>query len=181
MAPLGFARLSGRQYDRMIEAGVLGPDDKVELLHGMLVEMSPQGPEHAALVSILAQKLAIAVGARAIVRSHSPLSLADHSRPEPDVALVAPGEYRQRHPATALLVIEVADSSAGKDRKIKSRLYAAAGIAEYWIVDVSARTVDVLREPGAKGYASIATLRAGDLLQPQAFPDVTIAVAEVFK
>src|SRR5450631_913480 len=111
--------LHRREYDRLVELGSFD-EERIELLRGMLVGMSPQGAEHADVVHRLAALLARGFGDRAVVRTHSPLALGEDSEPEPDVAVLAPGDYSREHPSTALLVIEVSDTSLRKDRAIKA-------------------------------------------------------------
>jgi Uma2 family endonuclease len=184
--------LRRREYDCLVELGVFD-DERVELLSGLLVAMSPQGPEHAEVTGYLAERLSVALAGRARVRAHSPLSLSDESEPQPDVAVVAMGDYTRSHPTRALLVIEVAepasDSQLRKDRELKAQLYAATGIPEYWLVDLVARVVHVYRTPAvsswpapsAPRYADVSSLAHGSVLCPQEFPDVAIDVAEVIR
>jgi len=112
------------------------------------------------------------------LRFRLPLAIADDSEPEPDAAIVPAGDYDQAHPTTALLVIEVADSSLARDRR-KAGLYAAAGIPECWIVDLTARVVEVYSAPSAGGYASQRTAALGEVLRAIAVPELELAVAEL--
>lgn len=177
--------LRRREYDHLVQLGAFD-DERLELIDGVLVAMSPQGAEHADLVSTLAQILTIALGRRAKVRAHSPLALSDESEPEPDVAVVPPGDYTRDHPKTALLVVEVADSSLRKDHVLKVPLYAAAGISEYWIVNLVDRVVEVHRapEPMAARYADVSTHgphAGGEPLRLLAFPDVAVEVGDLIR
>jgi Uma2 family endonuclease len=171
--------LRRREYDRLVEAGAFD-DERIELLAGMLVAVSPQGAEHAVVVNELVVLLAGLLAGRAIVRGQSPLALSDESEPEPDVAVVPPGHYRDEHPAQALLVIEVADSSLRRDREVKAELYACAGVAEYWVVNLVDRVVEVSRTAVEGHYVDVSRLGAGQTLRPVAFPDVAIGVSELF-
>ena len=112
------------------------------------------------------------------MRVQLPLALSEYTEPEPDVAVVPLGDYETEHPHTALLIIEVADSTLRKDRR-KATAYASAGIAEYWIVNLGARTVEVYSSPEGDRYAEVRTLRTGETVQPLALPDVALAVAEI--
>jgi Uma2 family endonuclease len=165
------------EYDRMIELGLF-QEDRIELIRGLLVKMPPQSAPHASTVSELNQLLIARLQGRFILRIHAPLALSDASEPEPDVAVVPLGDYDDEHPTTALLVIEVSDSTLKKDRG-KAAVYASAGIGEYWIVNLGARTVEVHSSPDGDRYAEVRTLRAGDALRPAALGDVAIAVAEL--
>jgi Uma2 family endonuclease len=115
---------------------------------------------------------------RFTLRIQSPIALSDDTEPEPDVAVVPLGDYEAEHPSTALLIIEVSDTTLKKDRG-KAAVYASAGIREYWIVNFGARTVEVYSSPDGDRYAEVRTLRAGDALRPAALVDVVMAVAEI--
>jgi len=117
---------------------------------------------------------------RALKGIQSPIVAHDESEPEPDVAVVPLGDYRKEHPASALLVIEVAVSSLNKDRRVKAPLYAASGFREYWIANVAETLIEVHRGPADGRYASVTRHAVGETLCPEAFPDLTVSVAEVF-
>jgi Uma2 family endonuclease len=142
LAPERPRPLRRTEYERLVEAGSF-VDERIELLEGVLVSMSPQGTEHADLVSRLAMIFMRLMGDRVVIRSHSPFAASDDSEPEPDLALVPPGDYRRTHPTQAFLIVEVAESSLRKDSGIKAGLYARSHVAEYWIVDLNARSVIV--------------------------------------
>jgi Uma2 family endonuclease len=128
---------------------VFRPDERLELLDGLLVVREPQGSRHAAAVAAARELLAAAFGPGHHVRGQAPIALDDVSEPEPDLAVVrgAPWDYRDSHPSTPLLVVEVADSMLALDRRYKGGLYARAGIAEYWIVNLVDVVLEVYREP----------------------------------
>jgi Uma2 family endonuclease len=170
--------LSRAEYDRMVALGWF-EDERIELLHGVLVRMSPQGPRHVSITRRLNRLLMQAIGERADVQIQGPLALTDDSEPEPDVALI-PFGYDDELPATAYLVIEVADSSLSKDRGVKARLYAASGIPEYWIVNVVDRSVEVYRDARDGAYRDVRACRSVDTITVTAFPDIEIAVDEIF-
>jgi Uma2 family endonuclease len=170
--------LKRSEYDRLVELGVFA-DEKVELLYGMLVRMSPQGTRHAFVIRTLLNRLVTLLAGRALVQAQSPIAASDESEPEPDVAVVEPGPYLTDHPSTAHLVVEVADSSLAKDVRLKARLYAQTGIPEYWVVDLENDAVVVHRDPMGDGYRDVRTVRRGDSLRLLAFPDVSIAVTDV--
>ena len=170
-------------YHRLGELGILEEDDRVELLDGQIVEMTPIGPEHAGCVDELARLLSRVAGATAIVRVQNPVIIGDRWEPQPDVTLVRarPSGYRTAHPGAAdvLLVIEVADVSLRRDREVKLPRYAAAGIREAWLVDLDQDVIEVHREPGAEGYGQMRTLTRGETLTPLAVPAGSISVDEV--
>ena len=142
-------RWTRREYDRMIDAGVLTPEDRVELIDGDIIAVTPQKSRHATAVSLAGTALRQAFGDDVHVRSQLPLALDRTSEPEPDIAVVAgsPRDYRDAHPSTALLIVEIADTSLEFDRTKKAALYARAGILDYWIVNLVDEVVEVHGNP----------------------------------
>ncbi|HEU5058377.1 MAG TPA: Uma2 family endonuclease [Kofleriaceae bacterium] len=175
--PLRIRPLRRVEYDRLVDLGVFD-DERIELLRGALVEMSPQGAPHADCSAQLVKMLILRLGERASVRAHSPFAATDDSEPEPDVAVNPPRRYSDGHPQAAHLLIEVADSSLRKDRGIKSEIYAEAGVPEYWIVDVVRAVVEVRTAPVDGHYTRITTYRRGESIALAAFPDVALATDE---
>lgn len=163
----------------MVRCGILGEDDRVELLDGVLVEMSPQSPGHAAAVSRLNMLLAsVAASAGLVVSPQCPLDVASRlSQPEPDLAVV-PAASRETHAGDALLVIEVSASPRAVDLGRKLAIYAAAGIPEYWVLDLDRRRLVVHREPTGDRYASVASLTDADTVTAARLP-LTVTVADV--
>jgi Uma2 family endonuclease len=153
LGPERVRRLKRGEYDQLVEAGSF-EDERVELLHGVLVSMSPNHPEHAGPIMRLTKLLVRAVGDRADVRVQLPYSASDESEPEPDIAVVPLGPWDHEHPARAHLVIEVAVSSVTKDRELKAPLYAASGVTEYWIVNVAEQCVEVFRDPDGTRFSN---------------------------
>jgi Uma2 family endonuclease len=176
-------RFTVDEYHRMIDAGILGEDEHVELLEGEIVEMSPQEKPHARALSKLNGCFGRFLTSTYAVRVQLPLTLPD-SEPEPDLAIVREEDEAAalRHPPTALLVVETASTSVRYDLKVKARLYAKAAIPEYWLVVVPKRTVEVLRDPDPKAgvYRSRTTLTASETLVPLAFPELAIPVESLF-
>ena len=170
------------EFERMAVAGVFDEDERLELIDGEIVEMSPIGPGHGASVAIINKRLVIGVGDRALVWIQSSARMALRSVPQPDLALLRPRSYRRANPTPAdiLLIVEVADSSLRYDRTRKQRLYAAAGIAEYWVASVDDEWMEVYRSPEGQGYRDVRRLGLGDFAAPLAFPDVVIPVADIF-
>jgi Uma2 family endonuclease len=164
-------RFTVAEYLRLAEVGVLRPEEKVELIDGQIVAMSPHGPVHSALVSrIVAQFVELFPRDRYCVRPQCTMVLGEAHAPEPDIAVVeGPCEDHERElPRTALLIVEVADSSVSFDRGRKADIYARAGIPEYWLVDVGGGRVEVRRDPSSIGYQLIRLLRPEDALSPLA-------------
>ena len=179
VTPDRFRPLKRVEYDRLVELGAF-EDEKLELLRGALVTMSPQKGPHAHAASWLTDLLARALGDRALVRCQCPLAIADDSEPEPDVAVVPRTRYRSEHPTAAYLVVEVADSSLRKDREVKRDIYAEAGVPEYWIVNVREQVVEVYRTPVEGRYTERRQVGADVRLRLVEFPDVEIVLAELF-
>jgi Uma2 family endonuclease len=177
------ARMTVDRYLGLVEAGVLSEDDRVELLEGVVVAMTPSNPPHAAVLTMATRALLLAVGERASVRTQCTLVLGRFSAPEPDVAVV-PGsdrDYLSGHPRTALLVVEVADTSLQQDRITKAAIYAAAGIPEYWIVNLRRGVVEVMRDPDRERarYRDARVCERGERIEPAAFPGAPVALADL--
>jgi Uma2 family endonuclease len=166
-------RLSPEIYDRMVESGLLD-GEPVELVDGLLVHVSPQGPEHAALVQWLTVQFA---GRAELLRVQLPM-MTPAGRPEPDVAL-AESVSARRHPDTAFLVVEVAVTSWDDD-VAKLPGYAAAGVGVAWLIDVPGREVHLHRQPTDAGFASSQVLRAGDVLPAPVAGVPDVAVSDLF-
>ena len=179
----GDHRVTVERYFGLVTEGVLDADDRVELLDGVIVAMAPQKPGHAGTIHRVARALRRAVGERADVREDKSLVLAPFSVPEPDVAVVAldPHDYLRAHPTTALLVVEVSDSSLPQDRLTKARIYAGAGIPEYWIVDLVHGRIEVFRDPqpGARRYASKTVVATGARLELVALPGAVVSTDDL--
>jgi Uma2 family endonuclease len=167
------------EYERMAEAGLFA-DERIELLDGFLVAMTPIGPPHCSVVDRLTHQFVVALHERAYVRVQGPFAASDDSEPEPDLAVYPLRSYTREHPSQALLVIEVADSSLSIDRKIKAPLYARAGVPEYWIVDVEGQAIEVHTSPREGRYQSEVRLVVGERAAATAFPDVQVDLATLF-
>jgi Uma2 family endonuclease len=170
-------RLTGEQYDRMVEVGILGPDDKLELLDGVLVTKMPNDPPHASSVQRVAKRIRRPLPAGWDDRIQSPI-LARTSRPEPDIAVVREQAdfYATTHPSVADigLLIEVADSLLVRDLRDKAALYAAAGVPQYWVVNLPDGQVESFADPADGGYTVVEQHAAGDLV-PLVLDGATVA------
>ena len=173
-------------YDRMIAAGVFDPAEahRLELIGGELHMMSPIGDRHADAVDWLVRWSTLAIDRQVLlVRVQNPLSIpGSESAPQPDIAWVTLRRYADRRPLPeeVSLLIEVADTSLEFDTTAKAALYAAAGIADYWVVDLVSRAVIVFREPRSGGYESRSTHRGDQLVRPLALPETALSPAELF-
>jgi len=148
------------------------------------VEMSPNGRRHRAFVDNLNQLLTVRVAGRAIVSVQNPVVLDDDTEPEPDIQIIrrrsVPYKELEPHGNDVLLIIEVAETSLSYDRSTKLRLYVETGIAEYWVVDCAAESVEVHRTPDASGYRDVSCFTGTASISPLAFPDVRVTLAEIF-
>jgi Uma2 family endonuclease len=161
-------RFTADEAMRMVEVGIVGEDEHVELLDGALVEMSPQGPRHAAATTRLANRLRGAYAGSSHVREEKPLAASEHDLPEPDVAVVRDqeGDYYEHHPTgvDAILVVELALSSQRIDRR-KAAIYAAGGVEVYWLVDLAARRLELRATPVDGAYQVTRVLGEDDVVE----------------
>jgi Uma2 family endonuclease len=179
----GPRRFNVEEYYQMAEIGLLQPDERVELIEGEIVLMSPQGPQHASSNTRAMRWFVQHLGHCAEVRIQAPIRLNDESEPEPDVvlALVDADGYHDHHPTPReiLLVLEVSFSSLEFDRVRKKRMYAQAGIRQYCVLNLQARELEDYRQPSADGYRSMQTYGETDEFTLAAFPEITVSVADL--
>ncbi len=165
-------RFTVNEYYLMAQAGILTEDDRVELIEGEIVEMAPIGSRHAAGVDLANRLLGRLFGDLAIVRVQSPVRLNDRSEPQPDLTLLRPRPdfYASGHPGPedVLLLVEVMESSADYDRRVKLPLYARYGIPEVWLEDLESRSIEACWQPSPEGYRAVRRFSSGDSLSPQA-------------
>jgi len=168
------------EYDRLAAAGAFHPEAHVQLIQGEIVEITPQSAAHAAAVELVQGALQ-ALGSAYRVRVQLPLALGADSEPEPDLAVVtgSPRTRADHHPATAILVVEVADTTLDFDRTRKQAIYAQAEIPEYWILNLVNRLLEVYREPQESAYRATLRLTPGESIAPLAAPAVQIKVSEL--
>jgi Uma2 family endonuclease len=169
------------EYERLVEEGFFHPEERIELVEGAIYEMTPQSSYHATGVRAIDMALRSVFPQGHDIRCQLPLALGTDSEPEPDIAVVTGSwkDYSRSHPASAVLIVEVADSSLLHDRKRKTRLYAREGIAEYWILNLVEGCLEVYRIPQDGAYTSRAILRAGESVSPLARPDASIPVSDL--
>jgi Uma2 family endonuclease len=176
-------RFTAEEYQRMGEAGILSEDDRVELIDGEIVTVTPIGTRHNASVNRGNRALVRAAGDSAIVQSQGSVRLDRYSEPEPDLVLLRPRAdfYASRHagPDDILLIIEVAESSIQYDRDVKAPLYAVAGIPEYWLVDLNTNLVWRYSSPEHGAYQGVEQHRRGQSIAPLLLPACRIAVDEL--
>jgi Uma2 family endonuclease len=171
------------EYHRIAEAGVFGEDDRVELLEGEIIEMTPIGGRHARRVTMLAHRFHQQVGDRLIVSVQNPIRLSERSEPQPDLALLRWRDDFYPELPTAedvVLVVEVADTSGSVDRVTKLPAYGRAGIAEAWLVDLAAGVVEIHLEPSAAGYRQVNLHRPGHVVSATVAPGLTVVIDEIF-
>lgn len=176
-------RFTAAEFLRLVEIGVLAEGDRVELIQGDLIEMSPIYITHISTLNRLVWLLSNALGKQVILSVQNPVQLSEDNLPQPDVAIFRFQEefYSEQHakPEDILLIIEVADTSLRYDQRVKSKLYGTAGIADYWIVNLPERQIEVYREPRPNGYRTVTTYAPGETLSPLAFPDVVLQVEQI--
>jgi Uma2 family endonuclease len=188
MAMLDLAQLDPAQrrpitraeYNAMGEAGLF-QDERVELIDGVIVRMAPSGEPHDSTIERLNELLLPPLVGRARVRIQLAFVASEYSEPQPDVAVVPRDEPWPEHPGRAALLVEVSASSLRFDRGMKASVYARAGVPEYWVVDVSERTIEVHGAPDAERYTKTTLHRGKDVLAVPGFPDVHFAVDDVFR
>lgn len=161
-------------YYKMAEAGIIKPDDRVELINGEIIRMSPIKSLHACMVDILGAELNFQLRGKAIIRVQNPIRIKPYSEPEPDVAIAKfrKDKYRNHHPVPEdiYLVIEVADTTLRSDRTTKQRLYAEAGIPEYWIINLKAQQVEMYLQPMGKEYIMMKTAQINETITCSTIP-----------
>ena len=171
------------EYNRMGEAGILQEDDRVELIEGEIIEMSPIGRRHAACVGRLTDIFSKLLAERAIVWVQNPVVLNDYAEPQPDVALLRRREdfYERSLPAPGdvLLIVEVADTTLEYDRQIKVPLYARAGISEVWVVNVMDEQVEVYTRPAEGVYQDVSQYGRGEAINSADALNLTLTVDEI--
>jgi len=177
-------KLSVADYHRLGAAGVLGEDDRVELIEGELIDMAPIGSRHASTVAQLARRFVQTVGEAAIVYIQNPVLLPGDSEPQPDVALLKPRAdfYAASHPGPddILLIIEVADTSVRYDREIKLPLYARHGISEVWLIDLESRRIEAFCKPSEGMFTQSRLIDPTGRRAPIALPELEVDLAGLF-
>jgi len=167
----------------MGEAGIFKEGERVELIRGEIIQMSPIGTRHSAAVNRLVRLFTQHLGSRIILSPQNPVELDNNSEPQPDIALLLPRqdfyEYRHPIPQDVLLLVEVADTTAKYDREVKIPLYAEDNITEVWLVDINEQCIEVYRQPSPDGYQNVQKLGRGQTLSILAFREVNIGVNEV--
>lgn len=166
------------EYDKLVELGAF-EGERIELLDGQLVQMSPIGPPHCSTVDKLMERFVLGLTGLARVRVQQPFAASVASEPQPDLAIVPLATYEATHPERAELLIEVAESSLPYDRGPKLRVYAESGVPEYWIVNLAERRIEVHRKPSNGRYWQAHLCGESDVIRPERFPDFELRVADV--
>lgn len=177
-------RFTVDEYHRMGETGIFGPEDRLELIDGEILEMSPIGQRHASRVARANALFVRTFGDQAVVNPQNPLQLSDWTEPQPDIVILKPRpdfyEHQRPMPADVLFVMEVSDTTLRFDLKIKLTYFAAASIPEVWIQDVNVDLLHVFREPQGSKYSVSMQLNRGNSESPLAFPEVQFATDDLF-
>lgn len=176
-------RWSVHDYRRMGEVGMLGADERTELLDGQITLMSPKGTPHVTALHLLANALRSRLGDTALVRTQDPVCLSDFSEPEPDLAVVRGSilDYAEVHPRPEqiALIVEVADSTLKQDCDVKDKLYAQADIPDYWVLDLKNRQLHLFQDPSQTGYRRHIILAEPNQATPLAFPDILLSLSDI--
>lgn len=175
-------RFTYDEYFAMARAGVIGPDERTQLINGQIVYLSPAGSPHASTVRKITAAFYRQLGEeRFEILVHDPLHASEHDAPEPDVALLIPGDYDERHPRSdkTLLAVEVSDSTLRYNRTLKAKMYARNAVQEPWIMALPERALYVYRTPTADGYAAVRKLGDGDYVPPLCNPDARLSITAV--
>jgi Uma2 family endonuclease len=185
--PLTLRRWQRVEYDRLVDLGLF-EGEPIELIGGHLMVAEPKGTYHTSAILKVDYAIRALLPPGWLVRTQAPVWLDEESEPEPDLVVVpgAPDDYRDIHPSGTPLLIEVADSSLSFDRRVKGSVYARAGVADYWIVNLVDRVLEVYREPTPDAaavhgwsYRSVARYAPPATVSPMAFPAIRIAVADL--
>jgi Uma2 family endonuclease len=174
-------RFSVEEYHKLGEAGIFQPEDRVELLDGEIIIMSPIGIRHAMATSWITECLVEQARRRYLLTPGNPVWLHEHSEPQPDMMLIPRVRKMERHPRPedVFLLVEVSDTSLAYDRGRKLTAYAQAGVREYWIVNLEDDRVEVFRQPSDGEYQIALTFAADQIIHPLAFADVAVSVADI--
>lgn len=172
------------EYHRMADVGILHPEERVELIDGIIIPMAAKNPPHSATTKCASSYFVDILEGLADVRVQEPIHLNDRSEPEPDIALVRthPRDYIDHHPTPeeVFLLIEVADSTLKFDTEVKNLVYARAAITEYWVLDVNEQQVFIFRSPSSNGYQDETTLDINAIASLVAFPNIGVASNRLF-
>ena len=178
-------RFSVKEYDLMVDVGILSPRDRVELIDGEIVHKAAVSSHHAGCVNYLSNTLLPMLGRRVIVRVRGPVRLSEYSEPEPDVTLLKPRAdfYTESHPrpGDVMLIVEVSHSTVEYDRDVKTPLYAAAGIPELWLVNLDEDFIDGLSDPDGAGYRTLRRYVRGERIAPALLPDAALEVSQILR
>lgn len=177
-------RFTSAEWRAIVEAGVFPEDERLELIAGEIVSMTPIGTRHAYCLALFARLLSRVLDDSYLVWTQSPITLEDGQQPQPDIAILKPRDdsYAKSlpRPEDIALVIEIADSSLRLDREVKAPIYARAGIRETWIVDLAGNVVETLSEPMSGRYAHRDFIDRGGVLRPVALPQIRLAAKDIF-
>jgi Uma2 family endonuclease len=181
--PNSLKRWTVQNYHHMSELGILDSNERTELINGQILLMAAKGTPHVTSLHLLANALRDQLGNTALVRTQDPIQLDDFSEPEPDLAIVRGTvlDYADRHPRPDQvdLIVEVADSTLKQDCEIKDKLYAQAGIADYWVLDLKNRQLHIFRNPTPTGYTSHLILTSPNQASPLAFPSIALTLTSI--
>ncbi|MBL8203790.1 MAG: Uma2 family endonuclease [Blastocatellia bacterium] len=179
--PIPRRKFTVEQYYQMAATGILAPDERVELIEGEIIEMSPIGPRHAHCVDQITELIREKLGRTIYLRAQNPIRLSNYTEPEPDITLAKRADYSTRHPVgdDVFLTIEVSDSTLEKDRTLKQKAYANANIPEFWIVNLPEDVVEVYRCPVGDVYQERKLVSRAESISPQLLPNLVLSGEEL--
>ena len=183
LEPTAIKRWSVKSYHRMSKLDILDPNERTELIAGQITLMAAKGTPHVTSLHLLANALREQLGNTALVRTQDPIQLDDFSEPEPDLVIVKGTvlEYAEQHPRPehVYLVVELTDSTLKQDCEIKEKLYAQAGLIDYWVVNLKKRQLHIFRDPTPTGYTSHLILTEPNQVSPLAFPNLIVILTSI--
>ncbi|MGD2182900.1 Uma2 family endonuclease [Lusitaniella coriacea] len=184
LEPRALKHWTVQDYHRMSDFGILDPNERTELIAGQITLMAAKGTAHVTTLRLLATVLDALLGDLPVfVSTQDPIQLDDFSEPEPDLAVIQGTvlDYAEHHPhpSDVALVVEVADSTLKQDCETKDKLYAQAGIADYWVLDIKNRQLHIFREPTPTGYTRHLILTEPNQAVPLAFPNLTLSLTSI--
>jgi Uma2 family endonuclease len=180
-APIPRRRFTVDEYYRMAEAGILAPDERVELIEGEIIEMAAIGPRHVMCVDRIDEVIREKLGRTIHLRAQNPIRLSDTTEPQPDITLAKCADYSTRHPVSedVLLAIQVSDSTLEKDRTLKQKVYANANIPEFWIVNLPEDVIEIYRHPAGDVYQEVNVFLREESLSPHLLPNLVLRAEEI--
>ncbi|MFN7928281.1 MAG: Uma2 family endonuclease [Blastocatellia bacterium] len=179
--PIPRRRFTVEEYHRMAEAGILAPEERIELIEGEVIEMAAIGPRHAMCVDRIDEVIREKLGRIIHLRAQNPIRLSNITEPQPDITLAKRADYSTHHPTgdDVLLAIEVSDTTLEKDRTLKQKVYANASVPEFWIVNLPDDVIEIYRNPAGDVYSDVQCILRDGTLSPHLLPTLILSAEEI--